>query len=159
MTSRRGRRCTASSTGGASRVCFSAFTMRPPGNDPGAKGSRSHAESRHPRQPECEDYGKRGGRGYDAGKKVNGRKRHILVETTGLLLAVVAHAASIQDRIGAWLVLSKLWGCFPHLQRIWADAGYTGDLVWWVAEFGDWPRAIIRRTDKGLEVLPRHWGV
>jgi putative transposase len=72
---------------------------------------------------------------------------------------VVVHAASIQDRIGARLVLSKLWGCFPRLQIIWADGGYTGDLVWWAAEFGEWLLAIIRRTDKGFKVLPRRWVV
>ncbi len=55
-------------------------------------------------------------RGYDAGKKVSGRKRHIVVDTTGLLLAVVIHAANIQDRDGARLVLAKLLGRFPRLQ-------------------------------------------
>ena len=72
---------------------------------------------------------------------------------------MVVHAASLQDRIGARLVLSKLWGLFPRLQIIWADAGYTGDLVWWAAEFGGWLLAIIRRTDKGFQVLPRRWVV
>ncbi len=65
------------------------------------------------RQPIGEDNGKRGPRGYDAGKKVSGRKRHIVVDTTGLLLAVVIHAANIQDRDGAGLVLAKLLGRFP----------------------------------------------
>lgn len=77
----------------------------------------------------------------------------------GLLLAVVVHAASIQDRLGAQLVLSKLWGCFPRLQIIWADAGYTGELVYWCAYFGRWLLAIIRRCDKGFKVLPRRWVV
>ncbi len=69
---------------------------------------------------------KRGPRGYDAGKKVKGRKRHIVVDTIGLLLAVVVHAADIQDRDGAKLVLSKLLGRFPRLKLIWADAAYAG---------------------------------
>ena len=69
--------------------------------------------SGHNRQPEREDHRKRGPRGYDAGKKVKGRKRHIVVDTLGLLLAVVVHPADIQDRDGAKLVLSKLLGLFP----------------------------------------------
>ena len=63
-----------------------------------------------------------GVRGYDAGKKVKGRKCHILVDTTGLLLIVVVHAANIQDRDGARLVLDKVKGTFSILQLIWADA-------------------------------------
>ena len=78
----------------------------------------------------------RGPRGYDAGKKVSGRKRHIVVDTLGLLLAVVVHAANIQDRDGAKLVLSKLVGRFPKLKLIWADAGYAGQLVEWVRALG-----------------------
>jgi len=77
----------------------------------------------------------------------------------GLLLAVVVHAASIQDRAGAQLVLSKLYGRFPRLQVIWADGGYSGELVYWCAYFGHWLLDIIRRTDKGFKVLPRRWVV
>ena len=89
-----------------------------------------------------------------------GRKRHIVVDTTGLLLAVVVHAASMQDKTGARLVLSKLWGLFPRLELIWADAGYvSSELVHWAAEFGGWLFSIIRRTDKGFKVLPRRWVV
>jgi putative transposase len=75
-------------------------------------------------------------RGYDAGKKVKGRKRHILVDTLGLLLIVVVHAASIQDRDGAKFVLEQVPGRFPRLARIWADGGYAGQLIHWV------PRAL-----------------
>src|SRR5689334_1067062 len=63
-----------------------------------------------------------GPRGYDAGKKVNGRKRHIVVDTMGMLWAVVVHSAGIQDRDGAMLVLARLRGRFPRLKLIWADA-------------------------------------
>ena len=73
----------------------------------------------------------RGPRGYDAGKKVSGRKRHIVVDITGLLLAVVVHAASIQDRDGAKLVLARLLKRFPRLQIIWADAAYADKLIAW----------------------------
>lgn len=63
----------------------------------------------------------KGERGYDAGKKVNGRKRHILVDTMGLLLMVVVHIASVQDRDGAMIVLQKAKQSFSRLQLIWAD--------------------------------------
>jgi putative transposase len=62
-------------------------------------------------------------RGYDAGKKVKGRKRHLLVDTLGLLLIVVVHAASIQDRDGARSVLEQIPERFPRLARVWADGG------------------------------------
>src|SRR5665213_4141834 len=73
-----------------------------------------------------------GPRGYDAGKKVKGRKRHIIVDTLGLLLLVVVHNAHIQDRDGAKLVLLRILGLFPRLKLIWADGGYAGRLVEWV---------------------------
>lgn len=75
---------------------------------------------------------KGGVKGYDAGKKINGRKRHILVDTMGLILMVVVHAASIQHRDGAKLVFDKIFHVFPKLHLIWADAGYAGLLVHWL---------------------------
>jgi putative transposase len=68
-------------------------------------------------------------RSYDAAKKVKGRKRHILVDTIGLLLVIIVHTANIQDRDGAKLVLGKVTGRFSRLEIIWADAGYSGKLV------------------------------
>ena len=68
-----------------------------------------------------------GPRGYDAGKKINGRKRHILVDTLGLLLVVVIHAANIQDRDGLALVCRRLRRRFPWLRLIFADGGYQGE--------------------------------
>ena len=105
--------------------------------------------------------GKGGPRGYDAGNKVAGRKRHIVVDTMGLLLAVVVHAASIQDRDGARLVLAKLLGRFPRLQVIWADAGYAGRLVAWAGATGGWLLTVVRRKPDRhhFEVLPRRWVV
>jgi putative transposase len=70
-----------------------------------------------------------GVRGYDAAKKVKERKRHILVDTIGLLLIVVVHSANIQDRDGAKFVLEQVKGTFSRLELIWADAGYYGQLV------------------------------
>ena len=113
------------------------------------------------RQPEREDDRKRGPRGYDAGKKVTGRKRHIIVDTIGLLLAVVVHPADIQDRDGAKLVINKLAGRFPRLQLIWADAGYAGQLVDWAMSLSGWALEIVRRprSSHQFEVLPRRWVV
>jgi putative transposase len=108
----------------------------------------------------------RGGaeRGFDAGKKTAGRKRHILVDTLGLLLLVVVHSAGIQDRDGARKVLSPLAHCFTRLRKIWADGIYTGDLAEWVRNLRTRNRIdfeMVKRTDdmKGFEVLPRRWVV
>ena len=65
--------------------------------------------------------------GYDAGKKVKGRKRHILTDTCGNLVHAVVHAADIQDRDGAPLVLSEVAKGYPKLRHIFADGGYAGD--------------------------------
>jgi len=108
----------------------------------------------------------RGGaeRGYDAGKKTFGRKRHILVDTIGLVLLVVVHSAAIQDRDGAKLVLAPLAHAFTKLRKIWADSGYTGALVNWVRNLRSRNRIdleIVKRTDdmRGFVVLPRRWVV
>ena len=68
--------------------------------------------------------------GFDAGKKIKGRKRHILVDTLGLLIAVVIHSADIQDRDGAKLVFKEA-GSQSRLQLVWADGGYAGQLIDW----------------------------
>ncbi len=100
-----------------------------------------------------------GVRGYDAGKKVKGRKRHILVDTLGLLLMVVVHAANIQDRDGGKLVLEKVKGTFSRLILIWADGGYVGQLVDWTKAVCGWILEIVKRSDdvKGFQVLPHRW--
>ena len=100
-------------------------------------------------------------RGYDAGKKVNGRKRHLLVDTMGLILTVVVHAADVQDRDGAKLVLEKVKDHLSRLRLIWADGIYAGQLVDWVKTTCGWILEIVKRTDdvKGFQVLPRRWVV
>jgi len=91
---------------------------------------------------------------------VTGRKRHIVVDTMGLLLAVVVHAANVQDRDGAKLVLQKLTGRYPRLQLIWADGGYAGQLIEWVHQLGGWRLEIVKRPEQGkFVVLPRRWVV
>ena len=99
-----------------------------------------------------------GPRGYDAGKKVNGRKRHLLVDTMGLLIAAIVHRADIQDRDGAPLLLATMRCAFPWLRHIFADAGYAGGkLQQALAKVGTWTIEIVRRsdTDKGFELVPR----
>lgn len=100
-------------------------------------------------------------RGVDAGKKTNGRKRHILVDTTGLLLLILVTAANVQDRDGAKLVFEKARVRFPRLKRIWADGGYAGKLLEWVLETCRFVLEIVKRSDKqgGFVVLPRRWVV
>ena len=103
----------------------------------------------------------KGERGYDAAKKVKGRKRHILVDTMGLLLMVVVHVASLQDREGAKKVLAKAKSCCSRLRLIWADGGYAGQLVDWVKTICHWILEIVKRPDdvQGFVVLPRRWVV
>ena len=83
------------------------------------------------------------------------------MDTTGLLLAVVVHAANIQDRDGAKLVLAKLLGQFPRLQVIWADAACAGRLIAWALVTGGWVLTVVRRRpdSHSFEVLPRRWVV
>lgn len=103
-----------------------------------------------------------GDRGYDAGKKIKGRKRHIVVDTLGHLIEVVVHAANIQDRDGAKLVLSKLSQTTKAcLHKLWADGGYAGALIDWVRENLDAVLEIVARdrNQTGFHVLPRRWVV
>jgi transposase len=102
-------------------------------------------------------------RGYDAGKKINGRKRHIAVDTIGLLLTVLVTAAGVQDRDGARPLLWNLRKAFPSVRLAWADGGYAGKLVTW-AQCKLKPKLtlqIVRRPDDlhTFEVLPRRWVV
>jgi len=77
-------------------------------------------------------------RGYDAGKKVNGRKRHIVVDTIGLLVIVLVTAANVQDRDGARPTLKAVRKAFPTISLIWADGGYAGKLVQWAKRAPGW---------------------
>jgi putative transposase len=95
---------------------------------------------------------------------VNGRKRHLLVDSQGLLLEAVVHSAGIQDRDGAKLVLEQgkrrqdgKW--LSRLELIWVDGIYAGQLVEWVEKAYGWTLQVVKRTDdtKGFVVLPRRW--
>ena len=92
---------------------------------------------------------------------MKGRKRHLLVDTIGLVLKVVVHPADIQDRDGAKLLLEAVKGLLPRLKLIWADGGYAGQLIAWVQEVCGWLLEIVKRSDDqtGFVVLPRRWVV
>ncbi len=126
-------------------------------HDAAVPGPPAQPQRGHHRQPVGADHGERGPRGYDAGQQVQGRKRHIVVDTQGLLLAVAVHPADVPDRDGAKLVISKLTGRFPRLSLIWADGGYAGKLIEWMATLAGWTLAIARRPGNrhSFEVLPR----
>ena len=102
-----------------------------------------------------------GERGYDGGKQVKGRKRHLLVDTLGLLLVVVVTAASISDPAGARLVFKRLGGACKKLRLIWVDGTYRGQLLEWVVErFRFILRPVLRSDNqKGFVVLSRRWVV
>ena len=132
---------------------------------PRSRLARGEPDRRDHRQPEREERGKGGASidpsGFDAGKKIKGKKRHILVDTQGLLMHAVVHAADIQDRDGGALVMATLFGMFPFLLKLYADGGYQGP---------EFQRAlkksltrvnieIVKRSDqvKGFVVLPKRW--
>ena len=101
--------------------------------------------------------------GYDAGKKVRGRKRHLLVDTLGLVLICVVHSASMQDRAGAKLVLYSIDEQYPSIALIWADGGYANtvdaSLIGWCEQELAIRLEIVKRSDDltGFHVLPRRW--
>jgi transposase len=101
----------------------------------------------------------RASRGWDNGKKVNGRKRHIAVDTLGLLLAVVVTPASVQDRDGARPLLWRLRARCRHVRLAWADAGYAGKLISWAAALRLVIQVVRKRDAHAFEVLPRRWVV
>jgi transposase len=99
-------------------------------------------------------------RGWDNAKKVNGRNRHIAVDTTGLVLAVVITAASVQDRDGARPLLWNLHRACRRIRLVWADAGYTaGKLATWAAAMKMTLEIVAKRDPHAFEVLPRRWVV
>ena len=100
--------------------------------------------------------------GYDAGKRIKGRKRHIVTDTVGLLVGVVVHGADIQDRDGAPKVLASIAKTYPLLRHVFADGGYGGPkLRGAIEKIGRWTIQIVKRSDTaiGFEVIPRRWVV
>jgi transposase len=103
-----------------------------------------------------------GPRGYDAAKKVKGRKRHIVTDTSGLLVGAEVHPADVQDRDGAGLVIKAIHQLFPWLRHLFADSVYNGpNLRDALAKFGNWTIEIVKRAADaaGFQLLPRRWVV
>jgi putative transposase len=115
---------------------------------------------------------KGGLRGYDGGKKISGRKRHLLVDTEGLVLGAVVHEANIADRDGAKLLLAKISEGLPRMEKVWADRGYNGKIGEWIKERLGWTLVIVKPPRRwvrvpaneeppaypaGFIVLPRRW--
>jgi transposase len=107
------------------------------------------------------DWVSRATKGYDAAKKVHGRKRHVAVDTCGLLLEVLVTPASTQDRDGGRRLLWRLRRHFPTIRLVWADGGYAGKLVTWAAQVLTLAVQIVRKRPgvHHFEVLPRRWVV
>src|ERR1700691_4555450 len=132
---------------------------------PPSRVPRGGPDGRNHRQPERQERGKRGPAidptGYDAGKKIKGKKRHILVDTQGLLMHAIVHSADVQDRDGGALLMASLFGAFPFLIKLYADGGYQG------AQFQDALGAILKRVNveivkrsdqaQRFVVLPKRW--
>jgi putative transposase len=102
-----------------------------------------------------------GERGYDSGKKVKGRKRHLLVDTLGVLRAVLVTAASVSDPAGARLLFARLGGACKKRRLLWVDGPYRGQLVEWVARYMQFVLRVTLRPEgwKGFVLLPRRWVV
>lgn len=134
---------------------------------PGAGWPGAQPDSRHHRQPERQGRGKRGASidppGYDAGKKIKGKKRHIVVDTQGLLMQAIIHAADTQDRDGGVVLMASLFGLFPFLLKLYADGGYQGEKFQrgLAQALGRVEVEIVKRSDqaRGFVVLPKRWVV
>ena len=112
-------------------------------------------------------------RGYDGAKRLKGRKRHLLVDATGLVLLAAVHAADLHDREGGRLLIStRPGGALPCLELVWADGGYTGQFATWLGAARGWRLEVLRQPDRqlwrygleerpkaGFRVLPRRWVV
>lgn len=99
-------------------------------------------------------------RGYDAGKRVTGRKRHILVDTLGLLLAILVTAAHVQERDGAKILFERIQhDSWRRMKKVWADGGYAGELISWLENLLGWTLEIVSKlaAQKGFQVLPKRW--
>jgi putative transposase len=124
-----------------------------PGADPAR--AAAHSERSDPGQPECQDDRAGGQHGYDGAKKVNGRKRHLLVDTLGLVCKVEVTAADVGDRDGAMALLRRLdRRRFPRLRHGWADGGYRSPFLDWARERRGIAFQVVQRSDGGRQ---RRW--
>src|SRR3954469_1724964 len=167
-TCRRAAPCTTTSTDGTTTARSGAFTTRSMWHAGSWRGE-TPARALRSSIARASRAQKRGRRidppGYDGGKKIRGKKRHVLVDTQGLLLQAIVqaivHAADIQDREGGVLLMATLFGLYPFLLKLYADGGYQGP------QFQGGLRRIMRQVDvqivkrsdtaKGFTVLPKRW--
>lgn len=120
--------------------------------------TQPHPHGGDPRFAVGQDGVKRGRRGYDAGKKVKGRKRHIAVDTQGNLLTAVVHSAAVQDRVGARAVLMRLFCRFHGIVKVFVDGGYAGSLVDWAKQMFDYAVEVVKRNEMHrFKILPKRW--
>ncbi len=127
------------------------------------RGPRGQPDRRHHQLAERQRRRKRGAQidpsGYDAGKKVKGKKRHLLVDTLGLLLSVQVHPADVQDRDGAPALLKAVRRLFPFLEKVIGDGAYQGPKLEQVFRaIANWQLEIVKRCDgAGFKLLPKRW--
>ena len=95
--------------------------------------------------------------GYDGGKKIKGRKRHILVDTMGFILTVVVHSANIPDREGAIPVLERIKNAYSRLKLIWVDGGYSGILIEMAKGLYNRELEVVSRDGKGFKIVRKRW--
>jgi putative transposase len=98
-------------------------------------------------------------RGYDAGKQIKGRKRHLLVDTLGLIWGAVVHSAGIQDPTGARTLFEKVHDHLPRLKKVWGDGRYGGSLMDWAKQNYHWVVEVVKRSAdaQGFQPLPHRW--
>lgn len=109
--------------------------------------ARTYPQCRHSRQSNGQDESKRGARGYDGGKKINGRKRQVLVDTLGLILHLKVHTADVQDR-AAVAFLQGVQARYPRLEHVWVDQGYTGSGKTWIEEHLGWSVTVVQHPPR-----------
>jgi putative transposase len=115
---------------------------------------REPTPSRDHRLSDGQDYREGGVRGYDGAKKISGRKRHLLVDSTGLVSAVVVHEGNIADRDGAKLLLGKAAAKLPRMEKVWADRGCNGKIGEWMKERLGWSLEIVKPPRRWVWVPP-----
>src|SRR6266508_2414250 len=175
-TSRRGARSTTTGACGGGRACGSGCFPGCASRSAAAKGAR-RPQRGDPRQPKCADHRQGGPHGYDGAKRPNGRKRHLLVDTLGLIGKVHVTPADVGDRDGAAELLGRLdRRRFPRLRHGWVDQGYRGPFLEWVQATMGITLEVAQRADGGrrrrwlpagaeppevpaFAVVPRRWVV
>ncbi|MDR3158814.1 MAG: transposase [Zoogloeaceae bacterium] len=144
----------------ASRWRLGCHPARLAQDSPAESRAQCATVSSHRRFTPGQERCKRGQRGFDAGKKTQGRKQRIAVDSMGTLLTVVVHPAEIQDRTGARAVLIRLFGIVCAPQKICVDGGYCGKLLAWAHAMFDWVVEVVKRNETArFVVLPRRWVV